>query len=498
MPATLDELLTGSSGATLDVRVRPHAPRTLNQVTLIEDLDSQDALLPGALGVLTRVSAEAAGGYQLDVLVRRAAEREVAGLVLRRSTRRSMTAEQLAARGRVALLDVDDDVDPAALVDMLGSAVAGDARELLARLAATARRDWSDDADVGDILSEISQVSGVDLMYDLADVSGFRVDVDGRIRGSVTTVDPRDVATVAARLAAALLTRVLTSRARDELQPMRSTSVLLAQLLLSSQANLPAVSRRALEVGLPLQDWHVAARMSLGATAGDRTDGPVELDEEVLGLIASLDADGPGLWSATRPDDTIVVIHSIRRDPRRTAVASMSEAVRTVVSQLANRHPSLQIRVGIGTAHQGLAGLRISAEEARTALASARLSGEESSMATFDTLGLQRMLAEWLVTDTARDTVSDLLAPLDALGPDKAAVAIETLHAYLDERGSLQRAAARLHLHRNAVVYRMGQINKELNLDLTDPDQRFALQLACRARLMTGAYGTPAGAGQGS
>ncbi len=58
------------------------------------------------------------------------------------------------------------------------------------------------------------------------------------------------------------------------------------------------------------------------------------------------------------------------------------------------------------------------------------------------------------------NTVGDLLAPLDALGPDKSATYVETLHTYLDERGSLQRAAARLHLHRNAVVYRMAQIKQ--------------------------------------
>jgi len=81
--------------------------------------------------------------------------------------------------------------------------------------------------------------------------------------------------------------------------------------------------------------------------------------------------------------------------------------------------------------------------------------------------------------------VSDLLAPLDALGPRKAAIAIETLHAYLDEQGSFQRAAVRLNVHRNAVVYRMAQISQTLPHDLTDPDERFALQLACRGRLMS-------------
>jgi DNA-binding PucR family transcriptional regulator len=152
---------------------------------------------------------------------------------------------------------------------------------------------------------------------------------------------------------------------------------------------------------------------------------------------------------------------------------------------LRETHPGLHVRVGIATAHQGPSGLRLSAEESRTALAAARLSDEEVCIATFDELGARRMLAEWLVTDSARVAVRDLLAPLDALGPAKSATAVATLHAYLDERGSLQRAAARLHVHRNAVVYRLEGITRALELDLTDADSRFALQLACRARLMS-------------
>jgi DNA-binding PucR family transcriptional regulator len=94
------------------------------------------------------------------------------------------------------------------------------------------------------------------------------------------------------------------------------------------------------------------------------------------------------------------------------------------------------------------------------------------------------MLMEWYSSDTARASVRDQLAPLEKLGPGRAETAIQTLAAYLDEQGSIVKTAQRLHLHRNAVANRLRGITELLDVDLDDPDQRLALQLACRARLL--------------
>jgi DNA-binding PucR family transcriptional regulator len=77
-----------------------------------------------------------------------------------------------------------------------------------------------------------------------------------------------------------------------------------------------------------------------------------------------------------------------------------------------------------------------------------------------------------------------VLAPLEALGPRRAQTAVRTLQVYLDERGSLKRAGTSLHLHRNAVAYRIRRIAEVLDADLDDAEQRLALQLACRAWLL--------------
>jgi DNA-binding PucR family transcriptional regulator len=94
------------------------------------------------------------------------------------------------------------------------------------------------------------------------------------------------------------------------------------------------------------------------------------------------------------------------------------------------------------------------------------------------------MLMEWYASDTARASVHAQLAPLEQLGPTRGETAIRTLAAYLDQQGSIVRTATVLHLHRNAVTYRLRRIIDLLGVDLDDPDQRLALQLACRARLL--------------
>jgi DNA-binding PucR family transcriptional regulator len=105
-------------------------------------------------------------------------------------------------------------------------------------------------------------------------------------------------------------------------------------------------------------------------------------------------------------------------------------------------------------------------------------------VAAHDVAGIKRMLMEWSASDTARASVQSQLAPLEKLGPARRDTAIVTLAAYLDEQGSIVKTARRLHLHRNAVSYRLRWITELLAIDFDDPDQRLALHLACRAHLL--------------
>ena len=62
-----------------------------------------------------------------------------------------------------------------------------------------------------------------------------------------------------------------------------------------------------------------------------------------------------------------------------------------------------------------------------------------------------------------------------------------TLDAYVAAGNSPSETAARLHLHRNTVLYRLRRIRALLGRDPDDPEQRLGLQLALRARLVLAA-----------
>jgi hypothetical protein len=79
------------------------------------------------------------------------------------------------------------------------------------------------------------------------------------------------------------------------------------------------------------------------------------------------------------------------------------------------------------------------------------------------------------------------LAPLDAVRANTRERLAETLLAWLSFHGERARVAEALHVHPQTVAYRLGQLRELFGDALTDPDRRFALELALRASASAGA-----------
>jgi hypothetical protein len=81
----------------------------------------------------------------------------------------------------------------------------------------------------------------------------------------------------------------------------------------------------------------------------------------------------------------------------------------------------------------------------------------------------------------AADLATRALAPLEDLRPGPRARLAETLRAWLDHPGQVQRVAGELHVHPQTVRYRLAQLRELFGERLEDAEARFELALALRA-----------------
>jgi DNA-binding PucR family transcriptional regulator len=79
-----------------------------------------------------------------------------------------------------------------------------------------------------------------------------------------------------------------------------------------------------------------------------------------------------------------------------------------------------------------------------------------------------------------------VLAPLRGLRPEAAARLADTMLAWLESADNAETAARRLHVHPQTVRYRLRQLTELFGDMLEDPDGRFRLQVALRARRLAG------------
>ncbi|MEU8104864.1 helix-turn-helix domain-containing protein [Nonomuraea muscovyensis] len=151
----------------------------------------------------------------------------------------------------------------------------------------------------------------------------------------------------------------------------------------------------------------------------------------------------------------------------------MAQAFVTHTEELAGEDPSL--RIGVGRAHQGPAGIVRSYEEARGVVTFARrLELPERVLHASELLVLQVLLRD---NAAITELVESVLGPLrdQRGGPG---VLVDTLFAYFACGGVSTEAARRLHVGVRTVTYRLQRVRTLTGYDLNHPIQRHAVETA--------------------
>ncbi|WP_188756474.1 PucR family transcriptional regulator [Microbacterium album] len=485
------ELLGSAKHLGLSLLAGPPVGPALQRVVMAP-IDAL-AAPPGSLVIATTRDGNPPSPYQVDVAIRQAIARDFSGLLFIGELVLAETARALAERARMRVLTCTSGSPPdiAMGIDRI---VRGDAIGALARAEyaidragaiAMQERDGSGEQ----ILAAAGEALGVSLTI-VPDPGARWTDPDAVCIGETAVgrlqADSSDAAVaLATPVIASLVSRAMQRDLNERFAPTQSRADLIVELILADSSRVDAFAADATRLGLPLQLSHVVGWLRVSHRA-DPSHRPPRTMVAALELFAlQLVEPRSELWHFASMHDDLVLVSS-----EQLGAGDHQRRLREVGSQLIHHVAALGgsdwlCTLGLGTPQLGASGLRQSAAEARIAVETAIASGRTGSIEATDVTGLRRVLLDFYASPLSRQLLDDVLAPLDALGPERSEVAVRTLQAYLSNRNSLARAAEALNLHPNAVNYRVRRAEQALQLDLSDPDHRFAVELACRVRLLS-------------
>jgi sugar diacid utilization regulator len=454
--------------------------RNVRRIVILQNLASLQTVPENSLvivpsGLFTRQDSSG-----LDVLIRRVAERGVIAVLVQGLVQAQSRLQRLTDRFNVAVLGCAAAVDLGDLVTTLNYSISGGPADTLLRvtLALDRIKAWTEIPDVvpAGLVNDVANILGEPLSFHTSMKHGTPVLVNGVAVGYIGTGEDSIPTTEVQLVLPALLNAVGARLARETQHKqamLEERSRALTALIVADSASVDHYASLARQLSIDVDGFHVALAVH------SETDDPVLRDIEFRQAQFALErafASANLELQATRVESGFGALLSSRAGHR-----SRPTEIESGVQEAIASAGSDGLFWGLGTEHVGPTGIRTSMYEARSASNAAAAERITNSAVPFDASGVQRLISEVRASVTARQVASEILKPLDSLSNRKAS--LETLNAWLDERGSLKGAALRLHLHPNAVAYRISKISDSLKIDLSDPDSRFALQLACRVAL---------------
>lgn len=452
-------------------------------------VDRLDAVAAGTLAIIP--GEEQPPPFRIDVALRQASARGLAGIVFIASLALAETATVLADRGGVPVFSASG-LGAADLAKIIDRAISGGASEAMMRGAqavtvATAAASQTD-STTESILAAAGGVLGTELSLE-SDPAVSWTDTDAVFIGEVPigrlVARSTDAATeVSLPVIASLLSRVAQRQSRDRYAPTQSRADLLVELVLADSTRAEGFVGRAARLGLPLPQSHVVAWLAPTRPSDPEARAPRSVQPALELFTLQLVEAREEMWHAAFLQDDLMLVcteeHGAGDHQRRVREVAM--LIQRQAQELAGGDWTYTL--GLGTPQVGALGVRHSAAEARIAAESAIAAGRFGGVELTDVTGLRRVLLDVYASPISRELLHDVLRPLDELGPERALTSVRTLLVYLAHEGSLVGAGKELMLHPNGVAYRLRRIRELLGIDLSDPDARFAVELACRVRLL--------------
>jgi purine catabolism regulator len=254
----------------------------------------------------------------------------------------------------------------------------------------------------------------------------------------------------------------------------------LDELLSDGPLDAAALAGRAARLGYDLERPHLALVMTAAYSDGRRNGHDPGAALARAAELLAREADAAEVAVPLRLEDAVL-----------TALLPLAAAAderagratgRRLHELLSVQAQPLAVSIGLAGPRAGPAGLRAAQREAERALALGSRLFAPGHLTHFGDLGLYRLLFRLHGTPEAEEFYREALGRLEAYDCEHGADLLPTLEAYFAAGASPKETAARLHLHRNTVLYRLQRIADISGHRLDDPQTCLSLQLALRLR----------------
>ncbi|MUH52444.1 MAG: hypothetical protein F2789_14680 [Actinobacteria bacterium] len=473
----------------------------VSEVRIIDQFDQLSDAGPGSLVVLDRDLSHVAETYRFDIALRRIGGQGAVGVAvfLPPDARFSLTARVLARKAGLVLVRFDPGTDITQLLQGIARQIADKLHitvERARRACEAIGRVDTRKSSVADIVQLGSMLLGREVVLGTADDARHmdRLAVPARVTAHdgqwliterMNDADADALVEMVLWRLAAEASRCAVEQESLERYTRRTAGEVLLQLIEADRATRVSLAPTARRVGIPIDASHVIVRIEFDNLLDLSTDDEVaayQNRERMTNVALEAAPRNMGVWHAAHDPSMLVLLCSDEHAPALDSGLDAQRSIGRIVDQLVATTPGLRIYCGVGSARATLAGLVTSATEARLATSSARSRRRVNQPVSFDAIGLRTTLVEWYSSSSVRESIDALFAPLNVMTDTKRQQLLETLTTYLDFQSSTTQTAEALHIHRNAVRYRIRRAFELLNLDEGDPEQRLFLHLACRAR----------------
>lgn len=142
---------------------------------------------------------------------------------------------------------------------------------------------------------------------------------------------------------------------------------------------------------------------------------------------------------------------------------------------------SLKLRAGISNVFSSLYYTKIYYRQAEAAIENGSMLKPQEYRYHFSDYALMEMVINSLSGHPVETYFPNGLKKLYDHDNDSTVSYLETLKVFLEENMSVSKAASILYVHRSTLVDRIARIERDLDIDLHDPDKRLQLQLLLKA-----------------